>query len=147
MAFLSIKKLIEEKRDQSYFFGPVEEKIIKKVEEKLELTFPEDYREFLKEYGCGNIGPIEIFGLGPNIESVPNVEWMIRHLRKTRSLPNYLIPIENLGDGFYAALTSVNSSDQGVMAGVVLQWNSRMNDPRRIASSFADYLQERVSIM
>lgn len=139
-----LHKLIQEKRDASYFFGTVDDTTIKNAEEKLDLTFPKEYREFLKEYGCGNIGPIEIFGLGPNVESVPNVEWVIKNLRETRDLPNYLIPVENIGDGSYAVVSSANSSEHGVMEGIVLQWNSRVNDPKKIANNFGEYLQERL---
>ncbi|WP_018933246.1 SMI1/KNR4 family protein [Gracilibacillus lacisalsi] len=139
-----LRKLIQEKRDASYFFGTVDDATIKKAEEKLDLKFPKEYREFLGEYGCGNIGPIEIFGLGPSVESVPNVEWVIKNLRETRDLPNYLIPVENIGDGSYAVLSSASSSKHGVMEGIVLQWNSRVNDPQKIANNFGEYLQERL---
>lgn len=140
----NLRKLIQEKRDASYFFGTVNDTTIKKAEEKLDLTFPKEYRVFLEEYGCGNIGPIEILGLGPNVESVPNVEWVVKNLREKRGLPNYLIPVENIGDGSYAVVSSANSSEHGVMEGVVLQWISRENDPKKIANNFGEYLHERL---
>lgn len=139
-----IDKLIAENRDQSFFFGNVDETIVRKVEEKLELTFPPQYRKFITEYGCGNIGPIEIFGLGPEEESVPNLEWVIKDLRQTRNLPEYLIPIENIGDGSYAVLSSQYASENEVGEGDVLEWNSRARDPKRIANSFGEYLQDRL---
>ena len=139
-----VHKIIEAKRDDSFFFGTVDEEKIKKAEDKLDITFPKEYREFLKEYGCGNIGPIEIYGIGPDVESVPNVEWIIMNLRETRNLPNYLIPIENIGEGSYAVVSSNDSRENEVMEGGVLQWNSRVNDPKQIANTFGEYLQERL---
>ena len=60
-----IDEIISEYRYTGILDGKVEEKYINIAEEKLQVKFSESYKEFLREYGGGDILGIEINGVTP----------------------------------------------------------------------------------
>lgn len=57
---LEMVKKYEEDKD---FFGSVDDREIKKVEAVLKITLPDQYREFIRQYGSGGICGVFIEGI------------------------------------------------------------------------------------
>ena len=55
--------LIAESKDDADFAGPRPAELIQAAEEALGVQFPPTYRRFVSEYGAGNIGSTEIYGV------------------------------------------------------------------------------------
>ena len=73
MVLEELKILVENSPNIEFGFG-VSDDIIKKAEEKLEFTFPKEYKLWLKNYGWGEIYDEDIFGLyNTDFNSYPNV--------------------------------------------------------------------------
>ena len=73
MVLEELKILVENSPNIEFGFG-VSDDIIKKAEEKLEFTFPKEYKLWLKNYGWGEIYGEDIFGLyNTDFNSYPNV--------------------------------------------------------------------------
>lgn len=88
----------------STFVGPKPEKLVNLAQERLSVKFPETYRRFLLEYGAGGIGSFEIYGIiQEDFENHDylhlDVVWHAHKERTASNLPNYLLPIFDLGDG------------------------------------------------
>jgi antitoxin YobK len=88
----------------STFVGPKPETLVNSAEERLSVKFPETYRRFLLDYGAGGLGSFEIYGLIQ--EDFENhgylhldVVWLTKKERTASNLPQYLLPIFDLGDG------------------------------------------------
>ncbi|MFD1955298.1 SMI1/KNR4 family protein [Paenibacillus thailandensis] len=142
MSLQKVRDIIGELPDAADFVGGVSEGEIAAAEQALGLTFPGEYREFLREYGCGNFGYIEIFGLGVARTGLPNVEWVTGKLRANAQFPSHLLPVEQLGDGAYACVTTVQSEAKGYQTGIVVEWSHSVQ-VAKIAADFASYLSER----
>lgn len=96
------KRLIKSSSKISNFLGPKDEQLIKTAERNLSVEFPLTYRNFLQDYGSGGLGSFEIYGLVNDdfINSgIPDVVWLTNKGRQEWGLPEYLIPIFDLGDG------------------------------------------------
>ena len=73
MEFEEIKNLIDGSLNIDFGLG-VSDDTIRKAEEKLEFTFPKEYKLWLKNYGWGEIYGEDIFGLyNEEFNSYPNV--------------------------------------------------------------------------
>ncbi|NRF93596.1 SMI1/KNR4 family protein [Paenibacillus frigoriresistens] len=145
MAMDHIKAWIGQHSELVDFVGPVTSEQILLAEEELAISFPDTYRLFVEEYGCGNVGPIEIFGLGIKPIGVPNVIWVTNTLRSDSGLPHHLLPIENLGDGAYACLTTEQSVAKGYQSSIVLEW-SHGTETQKISENLNIYLLERFRV-
>lgn len=101
--YLEAVKIIKEKPVRGTFFiGPRSEELVNEAEVALSLKFPPIYRRFLLEFGAGNFGSCEIYGITTNKfqnASVPNGIWYTLSERKESQLPNNYVVIYNTGDG------------------------------------------------
>jgi hypothetical protein len=71
--------LLRENDDEADFVGPRSAELIQRAEVALGLRFPPTYRRFLSEYGAGNIGGTEIYGVIDDdfeTSSVPDAIWL-----------------------------------------------------------------------
>lgn len=93
---LNLVKQYEEPGDFTYTI-PSEDKILE-AEKKLLLTLPEAYKDFLRKFGHGGIGGIEIIGIGKN-----GVFLFVSETLKFRryKLPNNLVVVENCDEWIY----------------------------------------------
>lgn len=88
------------------FDGKKPSELAAKAEQALGCKFPPTYKEFITNYGCGDIEGLEFYGLtDDNFEnsSVPNAIWLTLNERKS-GFPANLILIYSTGDGNYLAL-------------------------------------------
>lgn len=80
---------------------------LERVEQELEVVFPESYRYFLLNYGSGDFKGREFYGLIPgetDLEEIPNAFWFTKSAREDECLGTNLFVIEDLGDGVLACL-------------------------------------------
>ena len=71
--------LLRENEDEADFVGPRSAELIQRAEVALGVRFPPTYRRFLSEYGAGNIGGTEIYGVIDDdfeTSSVPDAIWL-----------------------------------------------------------------------
>lgn len=84
------------------FLGPCSEDLVRQAEQKLNLKFPETYRQFLLEYGAGSFGAEQIYGVfKENFENsqTPDAVWFTLTTRREVEFPNSYIIIYGVGDG------------------------------------------------
>lgn len=105
--------LIDEHEDQADFVGPRSLELIQRAELAVGLRFPPTYRRFLSEYGAGNIGGTEIFGVVDDdfeTSSVPDAIWLnLTHPRED------LFVFYALGEGTEFCLDTSRTAPDGEM--------------------------------
>ena len=127
-------KLIEEIREirKLYHAQGCDESQIKKAEKDLNMEFPNEYKEYLKEYGAISFFGTEWTGL--NVEEyIDVVRVTVKERELNKNFPLKYFVLENLGiDGL---LTIVSEN------GKVFSWNpdGKIN---LIAENLVDYLKE-----
>ena len=80
------------------FTGGVEEDKIKDIEVKLNVNFPESYKNFLRKYGYGAAYGREVLGSGKS--EVPSVVAETLRFRKL-GLPEQYVVIQNCDEWIY----------------------------------------------
>jgi antitoxin YobK len=127
------------------FKGNVSESEIQELETFLGYGLPSDYREFLRNFGCGNCGSLEIYGVGIPPEGVPSLLWLLEQMSnegfdKSRGI----LPVVAQGDGSYAALVCKPLSDLQVGAVVLYDRTYVGNDKElcQIADSFGELVNK-----
>jgi hypothetical protein len=135
------KRLIAQIPGRYRFHGGKNERVVGRAQELLHLPFPESYKLFLREFGCGFIGVHELYGLvddNAGAVGVPNVVWVTLEERKF-GLPNTYAVIEASGDGALYCLDTVQISDQ-MECPVVIHLPGYQSIPERLAEDFGSYL-------
>lgn len=119
-----------------FTYANVTEEMLNESEKRMNTKIPEEYRDFLKEFGHGGIGVIEIFGVGKNGVLIFEEETL---KYRTYGLPNELIVIENCDEWVYC----INSHN-----GRVVMWSrGNIGDYTEAFDSFETYLYDRVNDM
>ncbi|MFE8604948.1 SMI1/KNR4 family protein [Archangium violaceum] len=143
MTFNELSELLESNPTKSFGQGVSDAEIdIASVELEVELTG--GYRLFLKRFGWGGVGSIEIFGLGVDVPPYLSLLPLTRSEREemTPALPVHLIPLMNDGGGNLYCLDS-----RGVREPSVVFWEhtaGEQQEPTRVASDFTMWLAERI---
>lgn len=135
------RQLIYEARDESDFEGEKAELLVLKTEHALGLMFPPSYRSFLKDFGCGSIYGIEIYGLiDSNFyeSSIPNGVWLTLNERKVSCLPHQYILIGELGEGSYYAIDTSVINNCGENPVVLISVDFKRK--KEVYDSFGAYL-------
>lgn len=133
--------LIENNPD-SDFEGKKDKKLILKAQEILGLTFPPSYFDFLQNYGCGDAGGFEIYGIiNDNFEknSVPDAIGVTLSERKINNLDSHLIIVAASDEYFYCIDTSIKNSDNESPVREILP-NLNICDCNVVADSFGKFL-------
>ncbi len=96
MRIEDVFKIIDENMDECDAVGGVDEELISRAEEYLEVEFPESYKKLLRKYGQIDIGGMEICGLDgrrfPGSEQI-DVCYITNEEREENDLEHNLIPI------------------------------------------------------
>lgn len=145
-----IDRIIKKYEKWSTFQGTVEKKRIIEAEEQLNVCFPEDYERFLKLYGAGVFGSLEIYGITLNAElqSIPNGIWATVYLRKNANLPQSYVVIGFDGiDQYYCLDTRKRKNlDTPVVLFSRETAQGQKNDSEKIAESFAEFMLESMKM-
>lgn len=111
----------------------VTDEMLNEAEQRMCIEIPEEYKYFLKEFGHGGIGGIEILGIGKNGSLVFEKETL---KYRVYGLPNELIIIENCDEWLYC----INSN-----SGKVVMWSRGNTGYSEVFDSFKTYFYDRVN--
>jgi len=141
-------RLIDE--NDGDFEGRKPASLVAAAERALGLTFPPTYRKFLLEYGCGDIGGEEFYGVIKDDfvnSSVPDAIWLTLREREESQLPAKFVVVYSSGDGGYAVLDT--GQRDSVDECPVVEWIPGASaDPQsapRLADDFGSFLLQTVS--
>ncbi|MCK4261291.1 MAG: SMI1/KNR4 family protein [Halanaerobiales bacterium] len=143
-------EIIEQNSDISDFVGQCSETIIKLAEEKLGLRFSKMYFHFLANYGAGNFGSEEIYGIiDSDFEnsSVPDAIWCTLKERKEINLPNNLVIIYDTGSEeiFCLDFNKLNKENEPAVVVFVLGVDLEYQTYEVIADDFGNFLLDRIN--
>ncbi|WP_019394557.1 SMI1/KNR4 family protein [Priestia filamentosa] len=126
-----ILQMINEYEEDKDFFGEASEEAIKKAENRLEVTFPSEYREYVKKYGSGGICGVEI--LGVEEEDFASVIDYTERYRKWNLLQKYIV-IKHV-DEFAYCLNTVDEYN-------VITWDGISKEEIESYTTFNEFLQD-----
>lgn len=137
------KAVIAQDEGKADFAGPRSEDLIKTAEAALNVSFPPTYRRFVSEFGAGNYGWAEFYGvISSNFlkSSVPDGVWSTLTQRQKANLPRELIVVGDTGSGELYCL-DLSEKDGPV---VVVDPGSDMSARERIAPDFGTFFLQQV---
>ena len=123
------------------FEGEKSEELVKKAEDFLGLEFPQEYRKFLREFGCGDVNGAEIFGIiNDKFETngVPDAIALTARERNEHSLAKTVILIGD-SDEYYYALDLARKHDGNVPV-IDLLPQAKPEDCEVLWDSFGEFL-------
>lgn len=121
------------------WFGKVGEEAVKAFETRLDFTLPDQYRAFVKRFGCGNFGAIELFGLGVPDDGIPHAGFVLRQLRSLgASLIEHTLPVAVSPHGEYFHVLCKSWGD--FPAGCIITLRNTDRIPQLQHASFSDFL-------
>jgi len=124
--------LIEDRDDEADFDGPKPPELIELAERAVGLRFPPTYRRFFSDYGAGNFGSTEIYGvIDEDFEhsSVPDAVW----LALTHPRPG-LFAFYSVGEGTEFCLDTTRAASDGEMPVVAVHPGGETQE--EVASDF-----------
>jgi len=81
---------------------PVSEELLGQYEKELNISFGDEYKEFLKEFGCLSVEYLEFYGICGNNTSAPSSIFMTKKMQEDLDFfPNNLVVIFEEGDGTF----------------------------------------------
>lgn len=141
-------ELIEDNIDRSDFEPEFKsEELIEKAENAIGFKFPPTYRLFLKQYGCGDIAGLEIYGLIKDDfenSSIPNGIWLTLNQRKKSGLQDCFLIISSTGDGFWYALDSSQANAEQEYPVVICGLEEDGRGSKKVNEDFGEFLLEKL---
>ena len=101
-AYEEAARLIRDNAGRLDYSGGAADEAVREAEERLGVRFPEDYRRFLREFGAGGLGGVEVYGIprhGLDAEAVPNGVWYTKLHWEEGTVRRGLVVIGSVGDG------------------------------------------------
>lgn len=123
----------EHERKGDFTYADVTNEMLAGAERRLGVELPVEYGEFLKYYGHGGIGGIEVLGVGKNGLMIFENE---TSKYRTYGMPRELIAIENCDEWVYCINTYNNR---------VVMWSRGRVGYLDAYGSFEEYLRDRVN--
>lgn len=138
------KKIIGLHSDLDDFVGNISDENIAKAEKELNVTFSKSYRQFLKDFGAGNFGAEEIYGiLSGDFDNsgIPDAIWFTKKQRCEMALAPNLVIIYFTGGSEYFCLDVNQMNDEGECPVVVCVVGTDTIDKKLeiIAEDFGDF--------
>ncbi|WP_433958090.1 SMI1/KNR4 family protein [Cytobacillus horneckiae] len=128
---IKLLEMINEFIEEGDFSGEASIENITKAEQTLNISFPTEYKQFVKKYGSGGICGVDVHGVeGSEYASVVESTERFRKL----DLPNKYIVIENVDEYIYC----LNTADKNN----VIRWDDTSQKEIIRYESFDDYLQD-----
>ncbi|PTM57554.1 SMI1/KNR4 family protein [Desmospora activa] len=130
-----ILAMVSEYREDSFFTGSVHDFHVNQIEELLEVTLPDDYKWFVKNFGHGGIGGVDILGVSKT--ELPTCVKFTQRYREY-GLPHSFVVIENCDEW-------VNCLDTASMKNgecPVVDWD-RFGSSRIKYNNFYDFLLDQ----
>jgi hypothetical protein len=129
------------------FVGERSETLVQAAEKTLGLKFPPSYRRFVLEFGAGNFGAFEVYGvIHSNFESssVPDAVWCTLDERKSGDLPPDLVVIHHDGFGGYHCIDCKKSPEEGPIVTYYPGYQRSRQSREIIANDFGAFFLEFV---
>lgn len=144
-------ELIQQNQWLGDFVGNCSENIIKKAEEKLNIVFPQSYRNFLLSFGAGNFGAEEIYGvIKENFENsgIPDAIWFTLKQRKEVNLPSNLVVIYHTGgeEMFCLDINKIGKYQEAMIVSYAIGVDSEHQTYEIIANDFGEFFLQRVKL-
>lgn len=131
------------------FEGVKEESLIVLAERTLGFEFPDGYRFFLKNLGCGDIAGREFYGIiKTNFinSAIPDAIWLTLKERQESNLSENFVIISATGDGDYIVLDCSNNKQNKV-----LLWTPGIKDIqtafRPYYDDFGDFFYDQITTL
>jgi len=146
MNFTELAAQLREHPQREFGQGAVEAEITQ-AEHALGVKLSESYRSFLRNFGWGGVGNLEIYGLGRDVPSYLSLVNVTERERTEMQpvIPRYLVPLANDGAGNHYCLDT-RSFENGECS--VAFWDHELGPlqkPQNIAENFTEWLAEQVS--
>ncbi|MFB1052104.1 SMI1/KNR4 family protein [Paraliobacillus sp. JSM ZJ581] len=143
------KLIINDNEDLADFIGGRSNELIKFAEEKLGVKFIGLYLDYLQNFGVGNFGAQEIYGIiNDDFEnsSVPDAIWYTLTERKEINLPNNLLVIYDTGSDelFCLDFNQLDEKGEPKVVSFVPGIDLESQSYEVIANDFGDFLLDLV---
>ena len=130
----NVYKIIKHHESKDDFaHAEVTEEMLVSSEKRLNVRIPAEYRRFLKTFGHGGIGGMEVLGIGKNGAMVFE-ETTLRF--RGYGMPNNLLVIENCDEWVFC----INADD-----GKVVMWSVGRAEYSEAYHCFDEFLSDRVN--
>ncbi len=141
--------LIRQNQDLSDFVGKCSEQIVKKAEETLNVVFPQSYRNFLMNFGAGNFGAEEIYGvIKDDFENsgIPDAIWFTLKQRiKSKLPPNMIVIYHTGGEEMYCLdINKTGKLGEPPVVSYAIGVDLEFQKYEIIANDFGEFLLERI---
>ncbi|MFE4705388.1 SMI1/KNR4 family protein [Peribacillus simplex] len=137
MKYSALQEFIRQYGEDDDFTGGVSEDKVKETEQKLQVTLPESYKWFLRNYGYGGLFGVRIIGYG---FTGPAVVDATKGHQKYYGLIDGLVVIEDIDE--FAYCLDTNKMINGECP--VITWDNQEGYGVKLADSFLDYFIERL---
>lgn len=142
-------KIMNENKEKCDFFGKCSEDLIEKAEKALGIKFSKIYKNFLMNFGAGNYGSEEIYGIiGEDFidSSVPNGIWYTLIERKQVNLPKNLVVIyDTCSDELFCLdFNKLNDENEPEVVTYIPGERNENQLYEKIANDFGEFLLELV---
>jgi len=142
------KRIMEEYEELCDFVGEFGEDVVEETEKILNVMLPKSYKSFLRDFGAGNFGSQEIYGIVNsefNVMAIPDVTWLTLSERNTNDLPHELIPIYYDGGEFYYCIDTGEIRD-GESPIVSINVGELSCNKQILFDSFGEFLMDVISL-
>ena len=149
---MSIKKIdlaicmMEETKEEILSIGSASDSLITQAEQRLGVTFPDDYTYFLKKYGSLSFEAEEFYGLtkkGLQAVSIPCVIFSTEAARARGDIAKKMIKIKSSGYGPSFSLDLENIEGYSPIVETSLSYKRDM-EKTIIADSFGDFFYNEI---
>ncbi|MCR8868361.1 SMI1/KNR4 family protein [Peribacillus frigoritolerans] len=137
MNYSKLQEFIREYGKVDDFTGGVSEDKVKETEQKLQVSLPESYKWFLRNYGYGGFFGVDIIGYG---FTGPAVVDATKGHQKYYGLIDGLVVIEDIDE--FAYCLDTNKMIDGECP--VITWDNQEGYGVKLADNFLDYFIERL---
>lgn len=143
MNFLNeIASLVNSYPDKDYLHGETPKSAVTDIERELEVTLPDDYREFIQRYGYGGFGGEDIYGGTQTHSGLPSVIWSTKDQRKCDpKFPKHFVKIYSSGICELGCLDT-SKLHNGICPVVAWDLHGDNDDPEILAESFGVFVCE-----
>lgn len=107
--YLKVKEFLAENAKEKDYTGGISEDKILKIEQDLQVTLPDSYKWFLRNYGSGGVYGIDLLGYDFGGASVVETT---REYREYRELPSGLVVVEHVDFFGYCLDTNKMNSER-----------------------------------
>lgn len=143
------KKIVKLHNGLDGFVGNISDVNIGKAEEELGVSFPKSYKQFLRDFGAGNFGAEEIYGvLNGDFDNsgIPDAIWFTKKQRREMALASNLVIIYFTGGSDYFCLDVNQMNDEGEcpVVACAVGFATMGEKLEIIAENFSDFFLELV---